>query len=59
MFQKHADITDTGDGQAIGGLRGFALGNQVVVAVQGILQDLLLDIIGILSAGEQQIHIID
>ena len=56
--QNFIDIADTGDGKTVGGFRDLAFGDEVVVAVQGVLQDLLADIFAVGSACEEQVHIL-
>ena len=55
--QNFVDVSDAGNGQPVGGLRSFALGNQVVIAIQGILQNFLLNVPGVFRTGKQQLHI--
>ena len=55
--QNFVDVSDTGNGQPVGGLRGFALGDEIVIAIQGILQNFLLNVPGVFRTGKQQLHI--
>jgi hypothetical protein len=56
-FQYFTDIANAGYGKAVGCFRAFALSNQIVKAIQSILQDLLLDIVGVRCAGKEKIYV--
>ena len=58
--EKVAQVTDAGHGQGIGGLRCFPLGNEVVVFVQGVLQNFRFGLrrgCGLGSAGEEIVDV--
>ena len=52
------DIADAGDGQPVGGLGDLTLGDEIVVPVQGVLENFLFDVLTVGSACKEELHIL-
>ena len=50
--ENFVDIPDAADGQTVGSFRGFSGGNEIVVPIQGVLQDFLPDVLAVGGTGK-------